>query len=175
MATRFEQITSAHYQAIKIKNSTKCWICDNDYVENDVKVRDYFHIIDYCQYRDSAHRGCNVNLELNHEILVVFHNLKDYYSHLFMQELGKFNLKINVIPNGLEKRMNLTINSQSRFIDSFQFRSPSSDTLVTNLNKDNFKQLSQEFGNNIFDLAKQKKILSLLIYQKHILKSLKKN
>ena len=96
MATRFEQITSAHYQAIKIKNSTKCWICDNDYVENDGKVRDYFHIIDYCQYRDSAHRGCNVNLELNHEILVVFHNLKDYYSHLFMQELGKFNLKINV-------------------------------------------------------------------------------
>ena len=77
-----------------------------------------------------------------------------------MQELGKFNLKINVIPNGLEKCMNLTINSQSRFIDSFQFRSPSLDSLVTNLNKDNFKYLSQEFGNNVFDLAKQKKILS---------------
>ena len=56
--------------------------------------------------------------------------------------------------------MNLTINSQSRFIDSFQFRSPSLDSLVTNLNKDNFKYLSQEFGNNVFDLAKQKKILS---------------
>ena len=23
------------------KNSTKCWICDNDNVDNDVKVRDY--------------------------------------------------------------------------------------------------------------------------------------
>ena len=22
------------------KKSTKCWICDNDYVDNDVKVRD---------------------------------------------------------------------------------------------------------------------------------------
>ena len=21
-------------------NSTKCWICDNDYIDNDVKVRD---------------------------------------------------------------------------------------------------------------------------------------
>ena len=22
------------------KNSTKCWICDNDYIDTDVKVRD---------------------------------------------------------------------------------------------------------------------------------------
>ena len=27
------------------KNSTKCWICDNDYVDNDVKMRDHCHII----------------------------------------------------------------------------------------------------------------------------------
>ena len=27
------------------KNSTKCWICDNDFVDNDVKVRDRCHII----------------------------------------------------------------------------------------------------------------------------------
>ena len=26
------------------KNSTKCWICDNDYVDNDAKVRDHCHI-----------------------------------------------------------------------------------------------------------------------------------
>ena len=26
------------------KNSTKCCICDNDYIANDVKVRDHFHI-----------------------------------------------------------------------------------------------------------------------------------
>ena len=26
------------------KNSTKCWICDNDYVDNDVKVRDHCHV-----------------------------------------------------------------------------------------------------------------------------------
>ena len=25
-------------------NSTKCWIGDNDYTDNDVKVRDYCHI-----------------------------------------------------------------------------------------------------------------------------------
>ena len=26
------------------ENSTKCWICDNGYVDNDVKVRDDCHI-----------------------------------------------------------------------------------------------------------------------------------
>ena len=26
------------------KNSTKCWICDNGFVDNDVKVRNHCHI-----------------------------------------------------------------------------------------------------------------------------------
>ena len=42
------------------KNSTKCWICDNDYIDNDVKVRHHFcHITG--KYRASAHRDSNVN------------------------------------------------------------------------------------------------------------------
>ena len=81
-------------------NSTKCWICDND-TDNDVKVRDHCHITG--KYRDSAHKDCHINLKLNYQIPVVFHNLKNYDSHLIMQELGKFNLEINVILNGLEK------------------------------------------------------------------------
>ena len=43
-------------------NSSKCWICDNDYVNNnDLKVRDYCHITG--KYRGSAHRDCNINLK----------------------------------------------------------------------------------------------------------------
>ena len=34
---------------------------------------------------------------------VIFHNLKGYDSHLIFKELSKFNVKISVIPNGLEK------------------------------------------------------------------------
>ena len=34
-----------------------------------------------------------------------------------MQKLGKFNLKINVIPNGLEKYMSFTINNKLSFPD----------------------------------------------------------
>ena len=55
-------------------NPTNCWISDNDYVDNDVKLRDHCHITG--SYRDSAHRDCNINLKLNHKMPVVFHNLK---------------------------------------------------------------------------------------------------
>ena len=73
-----------------------------------------------------------------------------------MKELDKFYLKINVITNGLEKYMSFTINNKLSFIDSFQFLSSSLDSLVKNLNKDDFKYLSQEFDNNVLDLVKQK-------------------
>ena len=78
------------------KNSTKCWICDNDYVDNDVKkVTDLCHIME--NYRGSAHRDCNINLKSNNRIPTVFYNLKNYDSHLIMQELGKLKVKRNVI------------------------------------------------------------------------------
>ena len=28
----------------EFQSSTKCWICDNDYVDNDVKVRNHCQI-----------------------------------------------------------------------------------------------------------------------------------
>ena len=101
------------------KNYFSCWIYDNDYVDNEVKVRDHCHITG--KYRGSAHRDCNINLNLNQKISVVFSQPKNYDSHLIMQEIRKFNLKINVIPNGLEKYMSSTVNNKLSFIDSFQF------------------------------------------------------
>ena len=49
-----------------------------------------------------------------------------------------------------------SINNKLSFIDSFQFLCSSSDNLVKNLTKDDFKYLSQEFDNNVLDLVKQK-------------------
>ena len=101
------------------KNSTKCWICDNDYIDPDVKVRTHCNIAG--KYGGSVHRDFNINLTFNHKIPVVFHNLKSYDSHPIMQELGKLNFKISVIPNGLENYMRFTISNKLSFIDSFQF------------------------------------------------------
>ena len=60
------------------KNSTKCWIGDNDYINNDVKVRDRYRITG--KYRGSTQRDCNINLKLNYKIPFVFHNLENYDS-----------------------------------------------------------------------------------------------
>ena len=49
---------------------------------------------------------------------MAFHNLKNYDTNLIMQELGKFNFKINITRNGLEKYMSSTINNKLRFIDT---------------------------------------------------------
>ena len=42
-------------------NSTKCWISDNSYVDDDVKVRNYSDITR--KYRDSVHGDCIVNIK----------------------------------------------------------------------------------------------------------------
>ena len=54
------------------------------------------------EYRESTNKDFNIDVNLSHKIPVVFHNLKNFDYHLIMQELGKFNVKINVIPNELK-------------------------------------------------------------------------
>ena len=90
------------------------------------------------KYRGYAHRECNINAKLNHKIPVVFHNLKNYDSHLIVQELGKFSLNINVILSGLEKYMSFSINNKLSLIGSFQYLSSSLESLVKNLGNDDF-------------------------------------
>ena len=131
------------------QNSAKCLICDNDYIGNDVKFRHHYQITG--KYRDFAKRDCNINVKLNHKIPVLFHNLKTYDLHFVLQEPGNFNLKIIVISNALEKYISFIVNNKLSFIDSFKFLSSSLDSLVKNLNKDDFKYLSQEFDNNVLD------------------------
>ena len=59
-----------------------------------------------------------------------------------MQEIGKFDVKIDVIPNGLEKYMAVVINKNLVFLDSMQFTNPGLDALVKNLTENDFKYLS---------------------------------
>ena len=42
-------------------------VCD-DYIDGDVKVRDYCH--GNGKYRGPAHRGCNIKVKLNHKVPV---------------------------------------------------------------------------------------------------------
>ena len=48
----------------------------------------------------------------------MFHNLKGCVSHLIFSELHKFNLKFDVLPNGLEKYMAFFLVRDLIFIES---------------------------------------------------------
>ena len=71
-----------------------------------------------------------------------------------MNEIGKFNVKVEVIPNGLEKYMTFTINKNLVFIDSKQFMDSSLEKLVKNVLDDGFEHLTQEFGPENLKLLK---------------------
>ena len=118
------------------------------------KVRDHCHITG--KLRGAAHWSCNINLELTKKVPVIFHNLRGYDSHLIFNELDKFDVKISVIPNGLEKYMAFFLNKNLVFIDSMQFMNFSLDKLVKNLSENDFKYLTEEFGSKNLELLKQK-------------------
>ena len=93
---------------------------------------------------------------MSRNIPVIFHNLRGYHSHLLIKEISKLDLKVRVIPNGLEKYMVFTINRNLVFIGSMQFMNSSLDSLVKNLSNNYFKYLSEEFSGEFLELIKQK-------------------
>ena len=81
-----------------LQQSNSCRICkilvDND----EEKVRDHCHITG--KFRGPVHWNCN-NLKLTKNVPVIFHNLRGYDSTWIFNELDKFGVKIDVIPNEL--------------------------------------------------------------------------
>ena len=126
------------------QQSNNCWICKKIIDNEDEKVRDHCHITG--KFRGSAHWDCNINFQLTKKIPVIFHNLKGYDNHLIFSELHKFNLKVDVISNGLEKYMAFFLGRDLVFIDSMQFMNSSLEKLVKNLSDEDFKYLIEECG-----------------------------
>ena len=135
-----------------IQQSDNCWICKKIIDNEDEKVRDHCHIT--VKSRGAAHWDCNINFQLTKKIHVIFHNLKDYDRHLIFFELHNFNLKVDVIPNGLEKYMAFFLGRDLVFIDSMQFMNCSLDKLVKNLVDKDFKYLVKEFGTENLKILK---------------------
>ena len=70
---------------------------------HEEKRRDHCHVTG--KFSGSAYGSCNINLQLTKKVPVIFHNLRGYDSHLIFNELKNFDVKIDVIPNRLEKSM----------------------------------------------------------------------
>ena len=128
------------------QNACSCWICGKLFDLMDEKLPDHCHISG--KFRGAAHFSCNANFKISKNVPVVFHNLKGYDGHLIMKELSNFDVKIDVIPCGLETYMAFIINRWLVFIDSMQFMNSSLDALVGNLSSNDFKCLSGAFVND---------------------------
>ena len=151
-----------HENKIDFKKAKQCRICSGQFgkKENKKKVRDHCHFIG--KYRGAAHYLCNLQFKKPKFTPVVFHNLANYDSHLFIKNLGKTEGNIKCIPNNGEKYIsfskyvvvgsfknkkgeNKEIKHEIRFIDSFKFMSSSLDKLISNLSKDKLKQNEKGF------------------------------
>ena len=60
-----------------------------------MKVNDHDHVTG--KNGGSAHEEYNLNLIPSKRNSILFHNLQNYDSHHILQEIGKYNFKINVI------------------------------------------------------------------------------
>ena len=90
------------------------------------------------------------------KVLAIFYNLRGYDSHLIFIELNKFDVKIDVTPNGLEKYIAFYLNKNLVFIDTMQFLNFNLDKLVKNLSEGDFKYFAEEFVSKNLKLLKQK-------------------
>ena len=140
----------------KFQLSNKCCICGKLFDTTDEKVRDHCHISG--KFRGAAHFSCNANLKISKKVPVICHNLRGYDSHLIIKEVTNFDLKVDVIPNGLEKFMAFTRNRNLVFIDSMQLMNSSLDSLIKNLVDKDFKYLSEKFNGKYLEVVKEKEI-----------------
>ena len=85
------------------QKSNNCWICKKIINDDEEKIRDLCHVAS--KFRGAAHQNYNVNLKLTKKVPVILHNLRGYDSNLIFNKLDKSDVKIKVIPNGLEKYM----------------------------------------------------------------------
>ena len=97
-------------------------------------------------------------MRLPRKLPVLFHNLQGYDLHIIFKELNNFSEDISVIPKGIDKYMSITANRHITFIDSLQFYNDSLDTLASNLNNEDFKHLTSEFGIDKLEILKRKSL-----------------
>ena len=85
------------------QEGNSCWTCKKLIDNDEEKVRDHCQVTG--KFRGAGHWNCNINFYLTKKVPVIFRNLRGYDCHLIFNEVDKFDVKISVIPNGLEKYM----------------------------------------------------------------------
>ena len=133
-------------------NSHICWIGKQEL--NTEKVRHHCHVTGKC--RGTAHSKFNLKLRIPRKLPIIFHNSQGYDGHVIFKELNNFDVDIAIIPKGIDKYMSIIVNRHITFIDSLQFYNSSLDTLASNLEDNDFKNLTSEFGIDKLEMLKRK-------------------
>ena len=83
-----------------------CHICEKD-LKIDEETGCIFKVKDHChftgEYRGAAHNKCNLKCRKPLILPVIFHNLQNYDSHLFIKQLSKVSGDLSCIPSTEEK------------------------------------------------------------------------
>ena len=168
-----ERLTPQQLEAAD--NAIVCYICEELFSPEDIKVKDHDHLTG--RFRGVCHGNCNLNYKIPSYIPIFFHNLKNYDSHLFIRPLAANGERVDIIPINFEKYISFTKylvvdaykNSrgifkqkilQLRFLDSFQFLSSSLDTLASNLDADQCREVRKFFPDDLqFSYVRQKGVM----------------
>lgn len=150
-----------------------CNICEEKFLESDVKVRDHCHLTGK-KRPGAAHSNCNLNFKLPKYIPVYFHNLSGYDAHLFIKNLYDAGDSTEVLAENKEKYISFTKSLYThsyvgkdgklkknylkiRFLDSFRFLASSLDKLSAKLPTQYCVELRKHFGDGKkFDLMRKK-------------------
>ena len=137
------------------ESSSTCWICQGEFSEKEDgrtqgknKVRDHCHWTG--RFRGAAHSKCIRNLRLKEQtfIPVVFHCLKSYDSHIFIQAFHDLQEEPTCIPQNTKKFISFSLkksgSSELRFLDSYGFMAYKLADLAGNLKE--FPILSKFFS-----------------------------
>ena len=127
------------------RNDNVCRFCEKEILSD--KVRDHCHLTS--KYRGPAHSKCNINVtqKQSNFIPFIFHNFSNYDCHMFFKKLvdkKRDKVDFDIIPKTNEEYISVTYGC-IRFIDSYRFLSSGLDSLVKNLDEDDFKILKKEF------------------------------
>lgn len=129
-------ITEEHNDLIK--NAMQCCICKKRFTIYD-KI--YSRIVRHHNHFTGEIIGpacnvCNLNCQQATFIPVIFHNLKNFDSHILCKHIGHFkNHRLQCIAQNTERYVSFSLGSL-RFIDSLQFLPASLENLVANLAQD---------------------------------------
>lgn len=155
------------------EEATTCHICDKP-IENVLeKVCDHDHMSG--AYRGAAHMTCNINYKEPKFVPIVFHNLSNYDSHLFIKTFALENEDVEVIAQNKEKYISFSkrlhvgdiidckgkkrkVFYKLRFIDSFRFMNCSLEKLASYLEDEQCKEIYKYYKEEKFQLIRQKGI-----------------